>query len=155
MHASMGDGINTCSFDKCKKKPFKDGLCTVHMPKAPKADAPVYTWRPGLAKGALKPDAGFSKSCESDTPSEPYQKRIEHLRLAGPSNGGAEMVHGISCLHDTQASNNVTVWYSWQGNEMTVWGLGSHSGGSGAGNDSYSMLWCDGKSKSWTRSKKG
>jgi hypothetical protein len=34
---------------------------------------------------------------------------------------------------------------------MTVWGLGSHKGGSGAGNKKYTMTWFDGTSKNWTR----
>jgi hypothetical protein len=140
-----------CSVDKCKKTAFKDGLCTVHMPKAPKSDAPVYTVVLGRSKGSTSPNSSFASLAESKTPSQPYKNRIEHLRASGPNSGGEEQVHGVACLHDTQKANNVTVWYSWMGKAMTVWGLGSHSGGSGAGNAKYAMLWFDGTNKSWTR----
>ncbi|WP_295527038.1 hypothetical protein [uncultured Pseudacidovorax sp.] len=143
--------MTTCSYPKCSKKAFRDGLCTTHMPKAPAVDRPIYTWQPGLVKGLLKPNQTFMTLCEKDTPAEPYKRRIEHLRLNGPTGGSPELVHGILCLHDTQKANNVTVWYSWEGVAMTVWGLGSHSGGSGAGNRKYTMTWCDGTNKSWSR----
>jgi len=141
----------TCSVEGCNKKEFKDGLCTAHMPKAAKVDAPVYTVVLGRAQGALAANVGFAALAASSTPSDPYQQRIEALRGSGPKTGGEEIVHGVSCLHDTQKANNVTVWYSWSGNAMTVWGLGSHAGGSGAGNKKYSMTWFDGTNKSWTR----
>ena len=144
----------TCSFKDCNKKAFKEGLCTVHMPKAPKADKPIYTVVVGRTQGAASANTAFAALTGSSTPAEPYKQRIEHLLAAGPASGGEENVHGIACLHDTQPSNNVTVWYSWQGSAMTVWGLGSHAGGSGAGNDKYAMTWFDGTSKSWNRPKK-
>ena len=135
----------------CPKKEFKNGLCVDHVPKAPKVDAPVYTVVLGRVGGATVVNSTFASLAESSTPSANYKQRIEHLRGAGPRSGGEESVHGISCLHDTQPSNNVTVWYSWSGAAMTVWGLGGHTGGSGAGNDKYDMVWCDGKSKTWSR----
>ena len=140
-----------CSVKGCKKKEFKDGFCTAHMPKPASSGSPIYTLVLGRTKGMKAVNATFATAAASKTKSEPYAQRIEHLRTSGPSSGGEESVHGISCLHDTQPSNNVTVWYSWQGNAMTVWGLGSHAGGSGAGNNKYSMLWCDGTNKTWTR----
>lgn len=144
-----------CKFEGCKKKAFADGdFCTTHRPKPPTADKPVYTVVLGRANGATAANTTFANLAESSTSADPYKQRIEHLRAAGPASGGEENVHGIACLHDTQPSNNVTVWYSWQGEAMTVWGLGSHSGGSGAGNDKYTMTWFDGTSKNWTRSKK-
>ena len=141
----------SCSFPGCKKKEFKDGYCASHLPKPKKADAPVYTVALGRVRGATEVNATFASTAESTAASAPYKNRIEHLRSLGPASGGEESVHGISCLHDTQKANNCTVWYSWQGNAMTVWGLGSHSGGSGAGNKKYTMLWCDGTNKNWTR----
>lgn len=60
-------------------------------------------------------------------------------------------MHGMMSNHLTQPSNNCTVWYSWRDKVLTVWGLGSHTGGSGAGNRRYAMTWCDGTSKNWTR----
>lgn len=145
--------MTTCT--QCKRKAFRDGLCTDHMPKPKKADAPVYTFELARAKGATSPDSTFAALAESDTSADPYKRRIEHLLATGPRRGGEELVHQVSCLHDTQPSNNCTVWFSWSGNAMTVWGLGSHSGGSGAGNNSYTMTWFDGTNKSWTRKKKG
>lgn len=143
--------MTTCSAEGCKKKPFKDGLCTTHMPKAPKADKPTYTVVLARASDATKVNTTFAALAASAKPAQPYKQRIEHLRTTGPASGGEEDVHGISCLHDTQPSNNITVWYSWQGNAMTVWGLGSHTGGSGSGNDKYAMLWYDGTNKTWSR----
>lgn len=101
--------------------------------------------------GATSPNDAFAALASSETPSNPYKRRIEAIESWGASSGGQEMVHGVACLHDTQKANNCTVWYSWKGDRMTVWGLGSHSGGSGAGNNKYSMTWYDGKSKNWTR----
>ena len=85
----------TCSVKGCKKKPFQDGLCTDHMPKAKKADGPVYTWQAGLVNGALKPDDSFFVLCESSSASEPYKQRIEHLRQAGPQRGGGVRARAI------------------------------------------------------------
>lgn len=144
----------TCSFKGCKKKEFKDGLCSVHMKKLPTAEAVVYSMVLGRAQGAVSVNETFAAKAALDTSNDPYKQRIEYLRSDGPSSGGEELVHGISCLHDTQKANNVTVWFSWNQNTITIWGLGSHSGGSGAGNDKYTMTWFDGTSKNWTRKKK-
>lgn len=147
--------MGTCKFDGCEKKEFREGLCTVHMKKKPAAAAAVPTLFLARAKGLKTVHAQFQALAASTSNSEPYANRIEHLMSSGPvSQGGAESVHGVLCLHDTQSANNCTVWYSWDNNQMTVWGLGSHSGGSGAGNDKYSMVWFDGTNKSWTRNKK-
>ena len=135
----------------CPKKAFLNDLCTDHQPKAPKADASVYTVMLARAEGATAPNSTFAALAGSSKPTENYKQRIEHLRTSGPRTGGEESVHGVSCLHDTQPSNNVTVWFSWSDKTLTIWGLGSHSGGSGAGNDSYTMVWFDGKNKSWSR----
>ena len=143
----------TCSFKGCKKKEFKDGLCTTHMVKTSAADKPVYTFVVGCAEGATSPNSTFAAMTKLSSSATPYKQRIEHLRGNGPASGGEENVHGIACLHDTQPSNNCTIWYSWQGNAMTVWGLGNHTGGSGAGNNKYTMTWFDGTSKNWTRPK--
>lgn len=143
--------MGVCSFKGCKKKDFKDGLCTTHMVKAPTASATVYTMVLARAQGALAPNGAFAGLAASATKGSNYKQRIEAIRSAGPVHGGEETVHGVSCLHDTQPSNNMTVWFSWQGNAMTVWGLGNHKGGSGAGNDKYSMTWFDGTNKNWSR----
>jgi hypothetical protein len=106
----------------------------------------------GRSAGAVAADPTFAALCQSATPAEPFKQRIEHIRSSGPQGAGAaELVHNILCSHDTQASNNCTVWYSWNGTVLTIWGLGSHAGGSGAGNRKYTMTWCDGTSKKWTR----
>lgn len=143
--------MGTCSVDKCNKKDFQDGFCTVHMPKKAAVGATAYNMVLARAKGVNTVNVAFSALAATSTPNEPYKQRIEHLRSVGPSSGGEEMVHNVSCLHDTQKANNVTVWYSWSGNTITIWGLGSHSGGSGAGNKKYSMTWFDGTNKNWTR----
>lgn len=106
----------------------------------------------GRSAGAVAPNPTFAALCQSTTPAEPFQQRIEHIRSSGSqAAGAAELVHKILCSHDTQAANNCTVWYSWSGTVLTIWGLGSHTGGSGAGNSKYTMTWCDGTSKKWTR----
>src|SRR5262249_43563477 len=139
-----------CSVSGCKKKEIKDGFCKDHLPKGPKAETPVYT------VALARPESGkvnesFATLANSDKKAQPYKQRIEFIRSNGSATGGEELVHEVSCLHDTQPSNNVTVWYSWKGNAMTVWGLGKHTGGEGAGNSKYSMLWYDGTNKTWTR----
>jgi len=148
--------MTTCSFANCKKKPYKDGLCTNHIPKAKAVSATVHTVALARADGATDVNAAFASLAASQTQAAPYQQRIEAIRSSGPTRGGEENVHDVLCLHDTQPSNNITVWYSWSGNgesgsAMTVWGLGSHKGGSGAGNKKYTMTWFDGTSKNWTR----
>ncbi len=102
-------------------------------------------------QGSTTPNAQFAARAADTTGASPYKQRIEAIQSWGPQTAGAEMVHGISCLHDTQKANNVTVWYSWSDDQLTVWGLGSHTGGSGAGNRKYEMLWYDGTNKKWTR----
>jgi hypothetical protein len=146
----------TCAFENCNRKAFRDGLCVDHMPKPKKAADPVCTVYLARPAGQTTPPPAFLALSRSATPAHPYKQRIEHLRQSGPVWGSPELVHDVECLHDTQPSNNVTVWYSWDRNQnvMTVWGLGSHSGGSGAGNDSYQMLWFDGTNKTWIRPRK-
>jgi hypothetical protein len=142
----------TCSAPGCKKKEFRDGFCSAHIPKAATAGAKVYTLCLARKESERNVNHGFAQLAAKSTPAEPYKQRIEHLRSSGPPGLGAEeYVHEIWCKHDTQKANNVTVWYSWGGDTMTVWGLGSHVGGSGAGNDKYGMLWYDGTSKNWQR----
>jgi len=143
--------MGTCSYPGCKKKEFLEGLCSTHKPKSRTATSPVYTLSLAKAKGETSANAAFASLAASTEPSAPYKRRIEHLLSSGPVSGGEELVHNISCLHDTQKANNCTVWYSWSGTTLTVWGLGQHAGGSGAGNKKYSMTWYDGTSKKWTR----
>lgn len=145
--------MGTCKFEKCNKKDFKDGFCSMHIPKPKAVDAVVYTLVLGRTNGGAPVNDAFAALSESSSHSDPYKQRIEVIRNAGPVIGGEENVHGVMCLHDTQKANNVSVWYSWNGNTLTVWGLGSHAGGSGAGNNKYAMLWFDGKNKNWTRPK--
>ncbi|HTV40748.1 MAG TPA: hypothetical protein VMF08_09245 [Candidatus Sulfotelmatobacter sp.] len=144
-----------CSVAKCKKKEFKEGYCADHFREAKakeaKPDKPVYSWKAGLIAGQTDPNDTFYNLCVSDTQDAPYLQRIEKLCSDGPQEAKQENVHGIPCLHDTQKGANVTIWYSWKGNIMTVWGLGSHSGGNGARNNNYQMTWYDGKSKNWDR----
>lgn len=100
------------------------------------------------------PNVTFAEVANSSVGAFPYKQRIKHLLDSGTNyNVGAELVHGVSCCHDTQPSNNCTVWFSWTGNSMKVYGLGSHVGGSGSGNRKYEMLWFDGTNKKWTRPK--
>lgn len=101
--------------------------------------------------GDVPVNSTFSAKAASASGAEPYSQRIAHILSCGTDNSGAEMVHGVRCSHATQPSNNCTVWFSWAGTMMTVWGLGSHRGGSGAGNAKYAMVWFDGTSKTWTR----
>lgn len=142
-----------CSVKPCKKKDFKDGMCSDHwrLAQAPVGPGAVYNFVFGAAVGAAV-NPQFLALGGSFRKGEEYGKRIQHLTSLGPASGGEEDVHGRQCLHDTQKSNNLSVWYSWSGNTMTVWGLGSHKGGDGAGNDSYVIsCWYDGTSKTWKR----
>ena len=68
--------------------------------------------------------------------------------------GKAELVQGVSVYHDTQPSANKTVFFNWKGNCLIVYGVGNHTGGDGAKNDSYEFTWFDGKKKTFTRDKK-
>ena len=106
----------------------------------------------GRSGGAVAVNATFADLCETDTPAQPYKRRIQHILSEGEVTTGAELVHGIMCKHLTQKSNNCTVWFSWNSKVLTIWGLGKHAGGNGAGNSSYTMTWCDGTNKTWTRS---
>ena len=124
--------------------------CAKHRPKTV-TKVVTYTLFLARSNGATDPNTTFADLAASTKKTDPYAQRIEHLRGAGPKSGGAELVHSISCLHDTQPSNNKTVWYSWADTTITIWGLGNHTGGSGAGNNQYSMLWFDGTTKSWSR----
>ncbi len=119
------------------------GLCRNHGGAVPKKEVA----RPNLVfactKGEVKPDEDFlALGSEGE-----YAKRIEHLLTSGSSDAKGEMVHGVMCLHDTQAGNNLTVWYRWTGNTMTVYGLGNHT----TSNSKYEMAWFDGSNKKWTR----
>lgn len=141
-----------CSVGECNRKEVKDGFCSTHLPKGKSAGAKVCTVALGRLKGMVAANASFAALADSDTQAAPYKRRIEHLRSSGPTLGQPELVHGIQCLHDTQPSNNKTVWYTWQGDTITIWGLGGHVG---KGNSSYDMLWCDGTNKTWKRPKGG
>lgn len=142
----------TCKQADCNKKAFgTEDFCTTHRPKPASSSSPVYVVLLARASGSTKVNQTFESLANKKTPAEPYKQRIEHLRSTGPSNGSTENVHGVYCLHDTQKSNNVTVWYSWNENTITIWGLGSHTGGNGSGNDKYTMTWFDGTSKNWSR----
>ncbi len=146
-----------CSAQGCKKKDFKDGLCSTHWTAAQGPRGPQATYNfvfaPGPGGGA--PNAKLTALGASLKKGEEYAKRITHLTSLGPQAGGEEDVHGTICLHDTQKSNNLTVFFTWAGNTMTVHGLGGHKGGDGAGNDNYDIAcWKDGTKKSWKRPSK-
>ncbi|MDR6788357.1 hypothetical protein J2Y58_001715 [Sphingomonas sp. BE138] len=91
---------------------------------------------------------------QSTDGASPYKQRIEAIKSDGPpERARREMVNNVSCLHDTQKANNCTVFYDWQGSTLKVYGLGSHVGGSGAGNSKYGGLWYTGKKFSYNRGK--
>lgn len=97
------------------------------------------------ANGASKPNDTFAAACQD------YTDRFFAILAKGPGGGAPERVHGCMVYHDTQPSANRTVFYDWQGKNLRVFGVGSHVGGNGAGNDSYGFTWFDGKSKNYTR----
>ena len=97
------------------------------------------------ANGATKPHEKFLAACED------YSDRFFALLAKGHVGGTAEKIHNCMVYHDTQPRANRTVFYDWQGKSLRIFGVGSHSGGSGAGNDSYTFIWFDGKSKDYTR----
>ena len=144
-----------CSAPGCSKFALGGtGLCVKHGGKVPVSSKAAYSVVLARAQGATQPDAGFASLAASRSKGSNWADWIDSVRDSGPSLGQKEMVHGVSCLHDTQKANNLTIWYNWDGSTMTVYGVGNHRGGSGAGNDQYEMTWFDGKSKTWSRPKK-
>jgi hypothetical protein len=145
-----------CKVTNCSKKEFQDGLCSIHYREranqAPKAAPVAHNFALGRTGGVVNVQFAALAACR--TPPDHFALRIDSLTSEGSRHGGEEECHGVWCLHETQKGGNVTVWYSWIGNTMDVWGLGRHKGGDGAGNDSYEMLWFDGTNKNWTRNKK-
>lgn len=97
------------------------------------------------ALGANSPSPAFASACQD------YGDRFFAILATGRSSGKAESIHGCMVFHDTQPRANRTVFYDWQGKVLRIFGVGEHSGGDGAGNDSYSFTWFDGKSKTYTR----
>ncbi|MCA9137536.1 MAG: hypothetical protein KDB00_12280 [Planctomycetales bacterium] len=91
------------------------------------------------------PNSAFAAACQD------YSDRFFAILAKGSPRGGTENVHGCHVFHDTQPSANRTVFFDWQGNNMRVFGVGSHAGGDGTGNDSYTFIWFDGKNKKYTR----
>ncbi len=97
------------------------------------------------AVGVAKPNDKFAAACED------YKDRFFALLARGGAEGKPEEIHSCLVYHDTQKSANRTVFFDWQGKKLRIFGVGEHSGGSGAGNNSYSFIWFDGKSKSYNR----
>lgn len=97
------------------------------------------------ATGSTKPHDKFAMACQD------YSDRFFALLAKGNKGGSTEKVHGCMVYHDTQPKANRTVFYDWQGKNLRIFGVGEHAGGDGAGNDSYTFTWFDGKSRDYTR----
>lgn len=149
-YAVAGDICALCANTQPIKKLTKaasvarENLATAEKAKAAARD-PEATVELVCAVGATKPNDKFLAECQD------YSDRFFAILAKGPAGGAPEQIHGCMVYHDTQKSANRTVFYNWQGKNLRIFGVGSHSGGDGAGNDSYTFTWFDGKSKDYKR----
>ncbi len=96
-------------------------------------------------EGTTTPHPKFKAECDE------YADRFFAILAQGPHGDRPETVHGCQIYHQTQKAANRTVFFDWQGDDLRIFGVGGHSGGDGAGNDSYSFTWFDGKNKNYNR----
>jgi hypothetical protein len=135
---------------QCKNLEHLNGFCVEHQPPKPsnKSHAVPLTWQAMQQDGTTTVNPAFQIECNA------MAKRINEVCQNGIHPGGMTFQGKkgtFQLLHDTQPRSNNVFFYNWNGNVLTVYGVGYHSG---QDNKHYKLVWYNGSSASVDLTKK-